>query len=58
MQSYSRIDASTSPPTVEVPRDYNAAVDFIDRHVAEGRGERTALIDDAGSRRRNRANFG
>jgi 4-hydroxybenzoate-CoA ligase len=26
-------------------RDYNAAVDFVDRNVAEGRGERTACID-------------
>ena len=26
-------------------RDYNAAVDFVDRHVAEGRGEKTAFID-------------
>ena len=34
------------PPRVRVPRHYNAAVDFIDRHVAEGRGERVAFIDD------------
>ena len=26
-------------------RDYNAAVDFVDRHVAEGRGDKTAFID-------------
>ncbi len=26
-------------------RDYNAAVDFVDRNVAEGRGARTAFID-------------
>ena len=26
-------------------RDYNAAVDFVDRHVAEGRGEKIAFID-------------
>src|SRR5512136_1070875 len=25
--------------------DYNAAVDFVDRHVAEGRDEKTAFID-------------
>ena len=29
-----------------VPRDYNAAVDFVDRHVAEGRGDKVAFIDD------------
>ena len=28
---------------------YNAAVDFIDRHLQEGRGEKIAIIDDAGS---------
>jgi 4-hydroxybenzoate-CoA ligase len=26
-------------------RDYNAAVDFVDRNVAEGRGEKTAFVD-------------
>lgn len=26
-------------------RDYNAAVDFVDRNVLEGRGEKTAFID-------------
>lgn len=28
-------------------RDYNAAVDFVDRHVAEGRGDKTAFADTA-----------
>jgi len=28
-------------------RDYNAAVDFVDRNVAEGRGDKTAFIDTA-----------
>ena len=27
------------------PRDYNAAVDFVDRNVSEGRGEKPAFID-------------
>jgi hypothetical protein len=26
-------------------RDYNAAVDFVDRNVAEGRGDTTAFVD-------------
>ncbi len=26
-------------------RDYNAAADFVDRHVREGRGDKTACID-------------
>jgi len=49
MNDYSQIDSSRSPPVVAVPRRYNAAVDFVDRNVAQGRSERTALIDDAGS---------
>jgi len=28
-------------------RDYNAAVDFVDRNVAEGRGDKTAFVDSA-----------
>ena len=44
----SRIDRSASPPRVEVPRSYNMAVDLLHRHVAEGRGERIAVIDDDG----------
>jgi len=27
------------------PRDYNAALDFVDRNVSEGRGEKPAFID-------------
>jgi benzoate-CoA ligase family protein len=34
------------PMTVTVPRDYNAAVDFVDRHVSEGRGDKVAFVDD------------
>jgi benzoate-CoA ligase family protein len=29
-----------------LPREYNAAVDFIDRHLAEGRGSKRAFVDD------------
>src|SRR5262249_39058574 len=32
---------------VTVPRRYNAEVDFVERHVPEGRGARVAFIDDA-----------
>jgi benzoate-CoA ligase family protein len=49
MSSYSAVDASASPPRVQVPRAYNAAVDFVDRHVAEGRGAKVAFVDDGGS---------
>jgi len=34
---------------ITLPRAYNAATHFVDRHVAEGRGERVAFRDDAGS---------
>ncbi|MBL0218187.1 MAG: benzoate-CoA ligase family protein [Myxococcales bacterium] len=46
--SYSTVDLTTSPPRVELPRDYNLAVDLLERHVAEGRGDRIAVIDDDG----------
>ena len=32
-----------------IPRNYNAATHFIDRHLGEGRGEKIAIIDDQGS---------
>lgn len=46
LSPYTEVDWSASPPEVRVPRAYNAASDFIDRHIAEGRGERVAFIDD------------
>jgi benzoate-CoA ligase family protein len=46
--SYSRVDLSTSPPRIDIPRAYNLAVDLLERHVVEGRGDRTAIIDDRG----------
>ena len=33
----------------EIPREYNAAVDLIERNLVAGRGGKTAYIDDAGS---------
>lgn len=33
----------------ELPRRFNAAVYFVDRHLREGRGAKAALIDDAGA---------
>src|SRR5512142_2173957 len=36
------------PGALSLPRAYNAATHFIDRHVGEGRGEQVALIDDGG----------
>jgi 4-hydroxybenzoate-CoA ligase len=49
MSTYTKIDLSTNPPTVDVPRDYNAAVDFIDRHLEQGRAGKVAILDETGS---------
>jgi benzoate-CoA ligase len=45
----SRADHSSSPPRVEVPREYNAAYDLIERNLQAGRGAKVAFHDDAGS---------
>ena len=34
---------------MELPREYNAAVDLLERNLGAGRGAKTAFIDDAGS---------
>ena len=44
----STADHSVSPPRIEVPREYNAAHDLIERNLAAGRGPKIAYIDDAG----------
>jgi benzoate-CoA ligase len=36
-------------PQVTIPRDYNAAVDLIERNLKAGRGDKTAFIDDRGA---------
>ncbi len=43
------VDHSSVPPRIEIPRDYNASVDLIDANLAAGRGDKVAVIDDAGS---------
>jgi benzoate-CoA ligase len=45
---YSRVDMTTSPPTVELPRMYNLASDLIEPHLDAGRGDRIAVIDADG----------
>ena len=47
-QVYSEVDLHGSPPRVTFPRRYNAAADLVDRHLAEGRGDRVAYRDDRG----------
>ena len=49
MPSLSTADHRASPPRVEIPRDYNAAHDLIERNLAAGRAGKTAYIDDAGT---------
>src|SRR4029079_9586643 len=47
-----RLSSTMAPArrrAMEIPRDYNAAVDLIGRNLAAGRGAKTAFIDDAGS---------
>jgi len=45
----SSADHRTIPPAIEVPREYNAAHDLVERNLAAGRGPKIAYIDDAGS---------
>jgi benzoate-CoA ligase len=49
MPSFSEVDARSSPPGVRIPREYNAAVDLLDRHVVQGRGDKLAVRDDRGA---------
>jgi benzoate-CoA ligase family protein len=46
MAGYVKVDRTISPPALDIPREYNAAVDFVDRHLAEGRGAKVAFLDD------------
>jgi benzoate-CoA ligase family protein len=46
MPAYTTVDRTVSPPRVDVPRAYNAAVDLVDRHLDEGRGDKVAFVDD------------
>ena len=49
MPQLSTADHRQSPPLVNIPRDYNAAYDLIERNLAAGRGDKLAYIDDKGS---------
>ncbi len=49
MPGLSSADHSVSPPIVDIPRDYNAAYDLIERNLGAGRSGKTAFIDDSGS---------
>jgi benzoate-CoA ligase len=49
MASLSFADHSTAPPRLEIPRDYNAAYDLIERNLRAGRAGKLAYVDDRGS---------
>jgi benzoate-CoA ligase len=44
----SKADHSVSPPLIDIPRDYNAAYDLVERNLVAGRGGKVAYIDDQG----------
>ena len=43
-----RVDRSVTPAAIEVPREYNAALEFIDANLDRRRGEKVAFIDETG----------
>ena len=49
MNHLSSADHRASPPRIEIPANYNAAVDLIGRNLAAGRADKVAFVDDAGS---------
>ncbi|HUZ72832.1 MAG TPA: benzoate-CoA ligase family protein [Stellaceae bacterium] len=42
-------DMAGGAPRIALPRDYNAAVDLIERNLAAGRGAKPAFVDDRGA---------
>jgi benzoate-CoA ligase len=49
MPSPSTADHATSPPRLDIPRDYNAAHDLVERNLRAGRAGKAAYIDDQGT---------
>ncbi len=49
MPSLSTADHRASPPRVDIPRDYNAAHDLVERNLRAGRAGKVAFIDDQGT---------
>ena len=47
MMQLARVDRSVTPTAIEVPREYNAALEFVDANVDRGRGEKVAFIDES-----------
>ncbi len=48
MAGLSQADHSVSPPWIDIPRDYNAAHDLVERNLAAGRASKTVYVDDHG----------
>ena len=46
MSALSVADHSVSPPRIDIPRDYNAAHDLLERNLQAGRGGKVVYIDD------------
>jgi len=49
MVGLSTADQRVSPPRIDIPRDYNAAHDLIERNLQAGRASKVAYIDDLGT---------
>lgn len=49
MLGLSSADHRYSPPVLDIPREYNAAHDLIERNLRAGRHRKIAYIDDAGA---------
>src|SRR3981081_2982986 len=48
MPGLSSANHDVSPPVIDIPREYNAAHDLIERNLRAGRGAKLAYIDDQG----------
>ena len=46
---YSSVDLTACPPRVEIPREYNAARDLVDRHLGTERAGHPAVVDADGT---------
>src|SRR3984885_1237156 len=46
MPDLSRVDATVSPPLIQIPRCYNAAHDLLESNLGAGRANKLAFIDD------------
>ncbi len=49
MPRFSIADRRVSPSRLEIPREYNAAYDLVERNIAAGRAGKIAFIDDLGA---------